>query len=492
MARLVSSDLREIVRRYAVVVGAQLGTLPLSLLWLGMTARLLGPQRFGSYLIGIAVVQFIFRIFIGWASDTLIRFGTAEAIRSHQVTRAASTRVALLVCGGGLGIALLESGRLMLQRWGGLSVSAVHLLGALLIAMAWFDLGLSMSRTLDAIHRYAFGSWLRQLGLAAGAWCLWTGAIPRTVEAVLAIELAAYATVGTWLVLRAGARNLRLLQTEWSALVQAIRYAWSNAVTFLIGYLIDWIDLYVIGYFLGVAAVGIYQFGYSVMLLASNGLMGVLVILVPLFMRWKTEGRPQAIVAFVADVTPKLSWLWSVAMSGLIVLTPHVVQWLGGSEYRDVGACLTILWAGLAFQVLSVMTTPLFSVFDRLHHVMGFNLVMATVNIIGDLIAVPRWGIQGAAWATAFAYTVAGLTYGWFSSRRFGLRLGSSWLWPWMGWMTWGIGQLSSPLWLRVVLVCTVVGVWTAVIRFWAVRQSAVRRVHAIPRGLLRHETLLS
>lgn len=463
----LSSELRKALRDYAAVVSAQLGVLPLSLLWLGLIARLLGPQALGSYLVGIAVVQFLFRILIGWASDTVIRFGASEALQPQRLTRTVSTRALLQFLGLGLGVVSLECARPVLQQWAGLSPEAVHLLCVVLIAHSWWDLGLSISRTVDAIPRYAAGAWIRQCLLVLGAGALWMRWAAPTIEAVLVIEAAASILMGSWLIGRVGRRVFSPSAIAWPHLLEVIRYAWSNVVAFLTGYLVDWIDLYVIRAFLGVMFVGLYQFGYRLMLLASSGLMGTIVVTVPLFMRWKAGGSPEKITAFLDAYAPRVTWLWSMLMTLLIPATPLLVHWLGGPAYHAAGPILMVLWAGLAFQALSVMTTPLFSVHDALPLVMILNLVMAGINIVGDLIAVPLFGIIGAAWATAVAYTIIGLLYGWFACRRFGIRLGSAWLWPWMGWAEWGICQVSPSPVARAVLTLGLVSGWALVVRAW-------------------------
>lgn len=476
-----SREFRGALRDYTAVLSAQLGVLPLSLLWLGLIAQVLGPQKFGSYLIGIAVVQCLFRVLIGWASDAVIRFGSSEALQSQRLNRTVSTRLVLLALCSVLGIVVLEGGRPFLQQWAGLSSEAIYLLSAVLISTAWWDLGLSINRALGAIPRYALGSWLRQLLLITGAGCIWAGVISRSVESVLAVEAAAYAMVGWWLILRAGLGIFYPVRIEWSSLLQIARYAWSNIVSFLTGYLTDWVDLYIIRYFLGVFHVGIYQFGYRLMLLASNGLMGIIVVTFPLLMRWKAEGKSEAIKAYAEEFTPKVSWLWSVAMAGLIAVSPEVVGWLGGPEYQSTGPILAVLWAGLAFQVLAVMTAPFFSAFDALSTVMALNLAMAIMNIVGDLVAVPRWGIQGAAWATALSYTIIGLAYGWCASRQFDVRLGSAWFFPWMGWATWVLCQLSPSLLARGALALGVVGIWTWLARMRSLQPTEMLTADTAP-----------
>jgi O-antigen/teichoic acid export membrane protein len=482
MPRL-SPDIRAGLRDYTAVIAAQIGVLPISLLWLAAIARALGPHAFGAYLVGIALVQFLFRFLIGWASSTVIRFGTAEALQSQRLNRTVGARLVLLVLGSAIGVTLLEIGQPLLRQWTTLSSAAIHWLGVVLLTSAWWDVGLSVSRTLGAIGRFALGSWLRQVVLLLGGGCIWAGLLPKSVESVLAVEASAYALVGSGLMLRAGLGLLVPVRLERASVIQFIRYAWSNVVAFLAGYLVDWIDLYVIRYFLGLSAVGVYQLGYRFMSLASNGLMGITVVTFPLFMRWKAEGRPETMKRFLEETTPTVSWLWAAAMAVLISLTPELIKGFGGPDYQPAAPCLAILWAGLAFQAIPVMMTSLFSVHDALPTIMVLNLAAAGINMAGDLVAVPRWGIVGAAWATAVSFTVTGLASGWLAHRRFGVRLGSAWFFPWFGWLVWGLCRIQDALWIRIIIAAGVVGMGTLVARMRTLAQSSKTQAAAAMAG---------
>ncbi len=458
-------ELKEMFKDYAAVLTAEAAMLPLNLLWIGIVARLLGPRPFGSYLMGIAIVQFLFRGLIGWGTDTVIRFGTSELLESNNLKKTVTTRSFLLFLGAVFGILLLKLGRPLFSQWMGIAPDELYGLSLMLASMVLWDLGLSINRTVGAIPRYAASGCLRQLLLVGGACLLWLNWVPRTAATLFLMEACSYSAIGFWLMARVGSHLSLSFRLDWDAIVQVVHYAWSNVATFLTGYLVDWIDLYVIRYFLDIAAVGVYQFGYRLMSLASNGLMGVIIILFPVFMRWKTDGCPEKIRAFVEEFAPKVSWFWSTAMVLLIAVTPGLVSWLGGSAYRGAAESLSLLWAGLAFQSLSVMTTSLFSIYDALPTVMGLNILMALLNIAGDVIGVPYIGILGAAWTTALCYTVIGLLYGLCASRKFGIHLGGAWFFPWVGWIMWGLSSLTASVPVRVSLAILLMAGWMGIAR---------------------------
>jgi len=468
-------SVRNIFKQYGAVVAAQGISLPLSLIWLGSIARVLGAGPFGSYLIGVATVQFLFRVAIGWASDTVIRFGVAGVEENRPLREAVSVRMCLLTVCCGIAMIGIEAARPWLEVWSGLSSNAIHALTALLPAIAWWDLGLSISRATGAIPRYATANVIRQAGLAAGAGWLLLGGLPPTPTTVLLIETATYLGMGSWLILRAGAGRMLWLRPDRSGLLRAARYAWSNGITFLAGYWVDWVDLYVVRLVLGTTAVGIYQFGYRLMLMASTGLMGLIIILFPMFMEWKNRGEAGRIRNFIEITAPKIAFFWGSAMAFLIAVTPEGVRWLGGPDYAGAAAPLALLWAGLSFQPLAVLVTPLFSVFDALPMVMGLNLAMAGLNTVGDWIGIRWGGLPGVALSTSLCYTGIGILYGRISARRFGIRLRAAWLCAPMGWLTWGLcfwisgwpGRLAAA---GAVVIAT--AFWMNRLKWWSGRSA--------------------
>jgi len=110
--------------------------------------------------------------------------------------------------------------------------------------------------------------------------------------------------------------------------------------------------------------------------------------------------------------------LIGVALSPLV---PHVY----GIEYARSASLVRILFAGVVFASLGKVTYPYFLTKGRPQIHLLTTLGTLIVNIVLNLLLIPKYKITGAAYATLISYFLYGLSYIIFLNRRENVPLSS-------------------------------------------------------------------
>ncbi|MBC7490239.1 MAG: flippase [Glaciimonas sp.] len=101
--------------------------------------------------------------------------------------------------------------------------------------------------------------------------------------------------------------------------------------------------------------------------------------------------------------------LWTAIAIALPMtyLSDRLITMLFGEAYRDAGPVLTIhIWAGV-FVFLGVASAKWFVSEDLQRYSVINTLVGAVVNILLNLLLIPKYGIYGTAVATVLSYSIA-------------------------------------------------------------------------------------
>jgi O-antigen/teichoic acid export membrane protein len=177
----------------------------------------------------------------------------------------------------------------------------------------------------------------------------------------------------------------------------------SNVITFL-NYRID---LYLVTYFLNPTDTGIYALSITLAerfwLISSAASM----IVFPESSANRAEvDKLDYMVKRIAFVVFKLT-MTGALIAG--VLAKFIIPWLFGSSYANSVYPFIILLPGIVvWSYMSVISNSL----AGLGHI-NVNLISAlislTINVIGNIYAVPQFGINGAAFVSSIAYVIAAL-----------------------------------------------------------------------------------
>lgn len=165
---------------------------------------------------------------------------------------------------------------------------------------------------------------------------------------------------------------------------------------------------YVIGYFLGATAVGIYSAGYGLGSIISMATAVLGFVLPPALSKLYDEGRMEEVKIHLSY---SLKYLLAVAMPfvfGAAILAEPLLRLFSTAEIASQGYFIPPLIAlSLLFDAAYGVTAHILVVAKKTK-TMGLVWIIAAVANLGlSIVIVPRLGILGAALAAVVAYSLA-------------------------------------------------------------------------------------
>lgn len=384
----------------------------INFLALAVYTRLLAPEQYGYYALAIAIVGLVNVVVWQWLRLGLLRF-----ISSHEEQHLAflSTLAAAFIFLIIVSVCVLG---LVLLIWPGhvwIGFSALALL--LLWAQAWFELNLDLARSqlspllygglasTKAIVAITLGSCLAYLGFGA--------------VGVLAGLLAGFALPALWMTWRVW-RVVRFSKIDRIILTMLMKYGLPLTATFALGFVVNSSDRLLIGWLMDTKSTGLYAVGYDFAAQVLAMLMAIINLAAyPVVVR-KLEREGEAAARNQLRVNATLM---------MLVALPVAVVWMLLAP-NLAAVVLDEAYVKSAVKLIPIITVAtLISGFQFFYFDLAFQLskqtlqqiwvmlVAAIVNLVFNLVWIPRFGLEGAAYATLIAFC-AGLIGSWVLGRR--------------------------------------------------------------------------
>lgn len=162
-----------------------------------------------------------------------------------------------------------------------------------------------------------------------------------------------------------------------------------------------WIDSIVLGYFDGAIAVGFYNAAIPIIALFSIAQEIFMHLLVPLTVKAYTQNK----ISEVREISKQVAkWIFMLDLPLFIIIflfPGAIINLLFGSEYLVAEKALQILAIGAIFSFTMFISNNFLFILGK-SKLMLVNLVVASIiNLILNIILVPKYGLVGAAISTA-------------------------------------------------------------------------------------------
>lgn len=220
--------------------------------------------------------------------------------------------------------------------------------------------------------------------------------------------------IGTCLQLLAGwwKTSIEIGHPSYQHACSLIDYGKYSMILHLGGTVFSWIDVAILSFFvvgsnfLTRGDIGAYENAWRLSLIAVMASRAISTAVFPQFSRWDAEGARDQI----EDLIPKaaLPSLLIVIPSfvGTAILSRELLTILFGSEFAVASLSLIILSAGMIVQSIhGVVAQPLQAI-DRPDLAACATIIGIVSNIVLNISLVWKFGIAGAAVATAVSFTV--------------------------------------------------------------------------------------
>ena len=386
--------------------------IPLSILSVSVTTRLINPDEYGVRALFFSVIGLLFLFGINWTSSSVIRFGKEEFVKEGHLRKTFGSRLLIATLCYFLSIIIAFLFRAQIMKYIGLVLSDFWLVIVALLSQFTLNFTGYILKTINQIKLQAFLSFLsRIVGIS-----LLILIILHVFEAN-AKSLIIIAIISNTVLFLMQLRYIKLiylfpLRVSKQHMKKIVQYSWALIFAFSTGYIVDWVDIVVIRYYLSLESVGIYGIAYNFMLYFSGLLSGVTIVTFPLLSASRFKlGEEVIIQKYIKRFTPQVVFAWVLLVCMMMLFSRIVFSAVVGQSYQNAVYPFMILISGIGFQAIAVMYTSIYSSFDLIKYSSGLNVLMGIVNLAGDLLLVPRIGINGAAITTAFAYIFTSYLY---------------------------------------------------------------------------------
>ncbi len=404
---------------YVSLLGSHVAFACLTVVGLALSARLLGPKEYGTVALFMGVIQLFFIIGVKWSFPAVLRFGRDALIRDG--TAGQVVWAWLFLFAGSLTLCSLGLlwGSKAITRFVGPVDSPI---GVYLIVLALTAVVMAAVQLLQMQGTMKVAAWapvtsrfvFAGLLVVAIIWSNWH-VTPTRLILLFAVALLVQALLSLP-ALRKQIFSPRRL--DWGLTRTMARYAFPLWFVCVAGYVSEWVDLYVLRFFRGHAEVGVYQISYQAFLFLAGGLVGMYTLVFPLLTAWRAEGRQDRILRYAVRLIPQVGVLWGLLVLGLGIIQGPCFAMLFGSAFAMSGQVFSILLVSSAFQPLIFLYSPLFLTYDVPGRSTAVMVIIALVNVLGDLLLVRTFGSFGAAYATAASFAVgAWLCLAWGNRR---------------------------------------------------------------------------
>jgi len=175
-----------------------------------------------------------------------------------------------------------------------------------------------------------------------------------------------------------------------------------------VAYLLGWMDTLMLGAMAPIETVGSYNLAHRVVVIgtaflgATNGIFG------PMIAHLYAEGREQELEN-VFKTTTKWVITASLPIYVLMIIYPEVILTFFGREHAGAATCLAILAVGHIVHAGTGSVGQMNTMAGRSYLVLFNNVATLLVNLPLNLLLIPRYGVQGAATATAISLVAINL-----------------------------------------------------------------------------------
>lgn len=187
------------------------------------------------------------------------------------------------------------------------------------------------------------------------------------------------------------------------------------------------VDTFMLGYFRTSFEVGLYNAAYPLAqgMLVVLGAFGFLYL--PLASRLDADGE-RAEVDAIYKVTTK--WIYIVtfpAMLAFVAFPADVLEIFFGADYRPGALALVILSLGFFTNAAYGRNRETLSALGYPRYILAGNLLALAVNVVLNLLLIPRYGIAGAAVTSALSFLLFNVLVYLILDRKFGISPFSRW-----------------------------------------------------------------
>lgn len=373
-------------------------------------ARFLGPDIYGVFVQGLAVVQVMTVIALFGLHQSLPRFMSYYRGKGEEGMIGSSVATSLFLV---LPSTIAATGVLFLSsEWLAVTVFSepalvqpLQVFSLSILPMALFYLTIAFMRGMKNARYKVYVDDIvlptAQLLLILAFLYLGYGLIGAVYAYLLALVVTLVA--GCYSYTRIS--DIRLTGAELIP-GKLLLFSWPLLVVSILLITGKWLDVIMLGWLKASLQVGIYEVAFAIagvlgLLLSSLGYM-----FMPVISELYGAGNISRILELYRTIT---RWVFTITLpllAGLLIFPSEILNVLFGPSYTTGATVLMVLAVGNFYLAGTGHPATILMAADRTERFMVSMGVSTSVNIFLNLLLIPRYGIMGAAVATTTALVV--------------------------------------------------------------------------------------
>ncbi len=188
--------------------------------------------------------------------------------------------------------------------------------------------------------------------------------------------------------------------------------------------LLNYIDRYIIQFYLGAGALGIYTAGYNLATHITEALIyPVNYAMTPVYMSILVNRGERDTKIFFTKMFRYFLLVLLPVVFGSIAVGKDLISVLASKKYLESYDILTYVLLGQAVYACTIILNSGLFINKKTHVLNNIMMFTCAINVAFNLLLVPRFGIVGAAQATLISYVIYALVVTFFSFKMFSFRI---------------------------------------------------------------------
>ncbi len=405
--------------------------VPLWLLVSAMLTHVFDPSGLGAWSMTLSAAALLNQLFLHWTQSITQRFGRSEWSATKRLDAVWAVRWPSLALGLGIifcVLALLPFD--WVQRFYGLDYRQRWYVLPVAITLWVMSEVQSTQQVSDRFSALAWAPIAADLGLLL---CIGLLAYTAPFGGKPGFDTAIGAIIGTgltiwccWLMRELSRTRIAWRVPDFNRWRQAARFAIPLVPGFLVAYLSEWCDYFLIQRFYGAHAVGLFHPAFQYMLILIGLPTAFVSVLLPRVTTEFDRNGKLEIEKLISRTAPQLFLLWGLLSLVAAAILPGLLLLLLGNQYEESSGLLQVLLIAVSGAMSQHLCYLACFVQGRLWTAtVGLFGLKLLVNVGVSLVLLPRLGVVGSALGAGLSYMLLQWAFLLDQRRHLGVPMGS-------------------------------------------------------------------
>jgi len=411
---------------YLSLLSSNLLCLPLQILTVAMTIRLLGPEGYGHIALYNMAVGLGLMMGVNWTAGSVLRFGREEFELTQKINHTFWARTIIMAPCLLLWLGFVLLFKDAISQYIGIPPWAVGLLTGSVFLVAINNYLIYILQAIRRMQAYAAVQVIGSAITVAGLTLIFFKVFPGDFLTVIILTiLSGMVTIIITCIFWMPVNALLPIKIDRTTLREIFQFSYPIILASISAYIVNWVDVMVIKQYLTLSDVGVYQVAYQTFLFGLALIMVASTLTTPILISFLTNDREDLIHRYSVRLAPQGFLIWSVAVGIGLAISPLAFRLVFGNQFIISTFYFQFLALGLALNAVPVFCNGIMMAYKMIKHSVAVNILMALLNLSGDFLLIPVLGAVGAAISTSVAISASALLNLLICQRR--LRINLCW-----------------------------------------------------------------